>query len=369
MSSRQNNSGQNSKSRDFGYWYRKNVLITGVNGFIGGNLAKLLVANGANVFGLIRNAKHDTLLFHETLSEAITLVEGHLTDKDLLTRIISEEQIHAVFHLAAQVEVGVGIANPYLTFESNIRGTYSLLEAVRSCPQTVKSVIVASSDKAYGSYPRERMPYKEDYPLRPEYPYDVSKACADMIAQCYATKVYKLPVVVTRFCNIFGPGQLNFSALIPDSVRACLGYGTFVPRGNGQQVRDFIFVEDVVDLYLRMGEELSRNPEKVRGQVYNAGTNTPRSVREVLETVYALTGRAKAFAGILRMMKGRETVGELDCQYMDFEKVNHDFGWTPRHSFETGVARTIAWFKKYLKQKYEPLYHRNSSVSQRKRKR
>ena len=367
MSSRQNKGARNVKPRDTGYWFGKNVLITGINGFIGGNLAKLLLAKGANVFGLIRNAKHDTLFYYEGLHEQTTLIEGDLTDRDLLARIISEEQIQAVFHLAAQVEVGVALTNPYLTFETNIRGTYSLLEAIRQCPQTIESVIVASSDKAYGSYPQSKMPYKEDYPLRPQYPYDVSKACADTIAQCYANEVFKLPVVVTRFCNIFGPGQLNFSALIPDSIRACLGHGTFVPRGNGKQVRDFIFVEDVVDLYLRIGEELAKNPRKFRGQIYNAGTNSPKSVREVLETVYRLTGRTRAFKSILAMMKGRETVGELDCQYMDFEKVNRDFGWAPRHSFDEGVTATIEWFKGYLKHKYEPRDHRNSPVSQRKR--
>ena len=341
------------KKTENNHWFGKNVLITGVNGFIGGNLAKALINRGANVYGLIRNAKHDTLLYFEKLNEKITLIEGDLTDKDLFARIISEEQIHSVFHLAAQVEVGVGLANPYLTFETNIRGTYSLLEAIRQCPQTIESVIVASTDKSYGSYPKEKMPYKEDYPLLPKYPYDVSKACADMITQCYATDVYKLPIVTTRFCNIYGPGQLNFSAVFPDSIRACLGYGTFVQRGNGQQIRDFIFVEDVVDLYLRMGEDLAKNPAKFRGNIYNAGTNTPKSVREVLETVYRLTNQEKAFATILEMMRGKETVGEIDCQYMDFEKVNQHFGWSPQHSFEEGVVKTIEWFKGYLKYKYE----------------
>jgi len=222
------------------FWFGKNVFITGINGFIGGNLAKGLLQNGANVFGLVRNAARDTLLYYEKLDAQITLIEGEITDKDLLTRAISEEQIHVVFHLAAQVEVGVGLANPYLTFETNTRGTYCLMEAIRACPQTVKAVVVASTDKAYGAYPPERMPYKEDYPLLPKYPYDVSKACADMIARAYTSEIYRLPVVVTRFCNIFGPGQLNFSALIPDAVRACLGYGKFVPRGSGQQIRDFI---------------------------------------------------------------------------------------------------------------------------------
>ena len=350
-----------------GYWLGKNVFITGINGFIGGNLAKLLVEKGANVFGLIRNARHDTLLAYERLDQKITLIDGDITDKDLLARIISEEQIQAVFHLAAQVEVGVGLANPYLTFETNVKGTYCLLEAVRQCPQSVTSVIVASSDKAYGSYPQSSMPYQEDYPLHPKYPYDVSKACADIIAQSYTSEVYRLPVVVTRFCNIFGPGQLNFSALIPDSIRACLGYGTFVPRGNGQQIRDFIFVEDVVDLYLRIAESLAKNPAGISGQIYNAGTNTPRSVREILETVYRLSGRAKAFKSVLAMMKDKATVGEIDCQYMDFAKVNRDFSWSPRHPFEAGVRATIEWFKGYLKYRYEPRNHRNSPVLQRKR--
>ncbi len=335
------------------FWFGKNVLITGINGFIGGNLAKALLENGASVFGLVRNAARDTFLYYEKLDDKITLIKGDITEKDLLTRIISEEQINAVFHLAAQVEVGVGLANPYLTFETNTRGTWCLMEAIRACPQTIEAVVVASTDKAYGAYPAERMPYKEDYPLLPQYPYDVSKACADMIARTYANEIYRLPVVVTRFCNIFGPGQLNFSALIPDSTRACLGYGKFVPRGSGQQIRDFIFVGDVADLYLRIGEHLARNAAALRGRVYNAGTNQPRAVRDVLETVYRLSERKQDFAAVLEMMKGRETVGEIECQYMDFELVNRDFGWAPQHSFDDGVTRTIEWFKGYLAHKHD----------------
>ena len=257
-----------------------------------------------------------------------------------------------VFHLAAQVEIGVGLTNPYLTFESNTRGTYTLMEAIRLCPQSVQAVVVASTDKSYGSYPAEQMPYKEDYPLIPRYPYDVSKACADMIARAYSSEVYQLPVVVTRFSNIFGPGQLNFSALIPDSVRACLGYGTFVPRGSGQQIRDFIFVGDVVDLYRRIGEQLASAPAAYRGKIYNAGTNQPRSVRDVLGVIYQQTGRIAEYENVLQMMQGRETVGEIECQYMDYELVHRDFGWAPNCSFERGVATTIAWFKEYFKNHY-----------------
>lgn len=340
-------------SQNNSYWFGKNVLITGVNGFIGGNLTKSLVSKGANVFGLIRNAKYDTLLFCEKLNEKITLIQGDLTDKDLFSRVISEEQINSVFHLAAQVEVGVGLANPYLTFESNIKGTYSLLEAIRQNPQTIESVVVASTDKSYGSYPKDKMPYKENYPLLPRYPYDVSKACADMISQSYATEIYNLPIVVTRFCNIYGPGQLNFSAIFPDSIRACLGYGTFIPRGNGQQQRDFIYIEDVIDLYLQIGEQLACDPSRFRGNIYNAGTNQPTFIRDALEAVYRLTGNEDAFKAILEMMNGKKTTGEIECQYMGFDKVEKHFGWRPKHTFDQGLSKTIQWFEWYLKQKYE----------------
>ena len=335
------------------YWFNKNVLITGINGFIGGSLAKKLIENGANVFGILRNNNQDTFLYYEKINKQVVLINGDILDTYFIARIIAEEQINNIFHLAAQVEVGVGLANPYLTFENNIKGTYSLLEAIRQNSQSIESVVIASTDKSYGSYPKDKMPYKEDYPLRPIYPYDVSKACADMIAQSYASEVYELPIVVTRFCNIFGPGQLNFSAVFPDSIRACLGYGEFVPRGNGQQIRDFIFIDDVVDLYLRIGEKLALSPKKFRGEVYNAGTNAPISVRKVLETVYQLTNKEVEFDMVLEVMKTKETFGEIDCQYMDYEKVNKHFGWSPSHTFHEGVVKTIDWFQGYLKNKHE----------------
>lgn len=335
------------------YWHNKNVLITGINGFIGGNLAKAMLNVGANVFGLIRNQSKDTFLFFEKLDEKVTLIEGDLVDKDLLSRIIAEEQINSVFHLAAQVEVGVGLDNPYLTFETNIRGTYSLLEAIRQNSRTIESVVIASTDKSYGSYPKDKMPYKEDYPLLPKYPYDTSKACADMISQVYATEVYKLPVVVTRFCNIYGPGQLNFSAIFPDAIRSALGYTKFIPRGNGSQIRDFIFSEDVVDLYLKIGELLSKEPEKLRGEIFNAGTNTATSVKEVIETIYDQVGNNSEKDRIILDMSGKKTTGEIDCQFMDFVKVNEYVGWKPKHTFEEGVLKTINWFKSYLVTKYE----------------
>ena len=330
------------------YWCGKSVLITGINGFIGGNLAEALTAAGANVFGLIRNRNSRSYLFHEGLDRRVTLVEGDLGDKELLTRVIGEEQIHTIFHLASQVEVGVAAAHPQLTFETNVRGTYQLLEAVRLASGGVRAVVVASSDKAYGSYPRRKMPYREDYPLIPRYPYDVSKACADMIAQSYASELYRLPILVTRFSNIYGPGQLNFSAVLPDAIRACLGYGKFVPRGDGTQIRDFLFVKDVVALYLAMAESLAHRPEKLRGKVFNAGTRQPLSIREVLAVVHRLTGRESDLPALYRGMKKRKTTGEIDCQFMDYATVRKEFGWTPKTRFAVGAEETIAWFRAYF---------------------
>ena len=208
---------------------------------------------------------------------------------------MSENNINVVYHLAAQVEVGVGLKNPYLTFETNIRGTYTLLEAMRIHGDLIESAIFASTDKAYGAYNADQMPYREDYPLIPKYPYDTSKACADMITQVYANEIFKMPIAITRFSNIYGPGQLNFSALVPDSIRSSLGFSTFIPRGDGSMIRDFLYVDDVVDLYLKIGESLSNNPDKVSGEVFNAGTNEPVSVRNVLESVYKLIGNENDF--------------------------------------------------------------------------
>ncbi|MFC1857948.1 NAD-dependent epimerase/dehydratase family protein [Thermodesulfobacteriota bacterium] len=329
------------------FWSGKKVFITGVNGFIGGNLAKYLVGMGAGVTGLMRNVDEDSFLFFEEVAPHAKLIHGDLVDKELLTRIIVEEQIQCVFHLAAQVEVGVAKMYPYLTWETNIRGSYSLLEAIREHKENIEAVIIASSDKAYGEYGQDAMPYREDYPLIPVYPYDVSKACADMIARSYASTLYKLPIVVTRFCNIYGPGQLNFSALIPDSVRCALGYGEFIPRSDGTQVRDYIYVGDVTQLYALIAENLSGN-QSLAGEVFNAGTSKPRSVREVVEKVFKIAGEMEKYANIEKMWADKKTVGEIDCQYMDYGKVHRIFGWQPTTAFEDGLKTTVAWFRRYL---------------------
>lgn len=330
-----------------GFWSGKRTFVSGINGFIGSNLAKALIEKGAHVTGLLRNHDRNTLLFYENIADHCTLISGDICDKELMSRIVSEQRISVVFHLAAQVEIGVGLSNPYLTWETNVRGTYSLMEAVRLNAQNVNAVVVASTDKSYGSYSRDQMPYQEEYPLRPRYPYDTSKACADMIARSYANEVYRLPVVVTRFSNIFGPGQMNFSAVIPDAITSALKYSTFIPRGDGQQIRDFIFVDDVVELYLEMACQLSRHPERYGGEVFNAGANAPRTIRDVVQQIYTLCDNRSDLKAVLALMEGRKTTGEIDCQFMDFKKVNRCFCWSPRHSFQDGLGRTITWFRHY----------------------
>lgn len=331
------------------FWQGKRVLVTGVNGFIGGNLVEALLNVGASVHGLVRNQNQDSYLYFEGLNKRINLIQGDLTDLNLLKRVIAEEQIQVVFHLAAQVEVGLARENPYATWETNIRGTYCLLEAIRENGQYIESIVVASTDKSYGSYPPEKMPYKEDYPLVPEFPYDVSKACGDMIARSYATDLFSLPVIVTRFCNIYGPGQLNFSAVVPDAVRSALGYSKFIPRSDGTHTRDFIYMGDVADLYLNISEHLSKYKE-IAGEVFNAGTNHPQQVRDVIQAVYTALDNMDDYKVVENQFSGKKTQGEIDCQFMDYEKVNQFFDWSPQTSFESGIRKTIDWYKKYLQE-------------------
>ena len=330
------------------YWNNRNVLITGINGFIGGNLAKACYDNGANVAGIVRNLKKQTFLFHEGVADKINLIHGDVTDRELIRSVIAEERIDCVFHLAAQVEVGVARAYPYLTWETNIKGTYALLEAIRESGEAIQAVVIASTDKAYGSYEQDKLPYREEYPLIPVYPYDVSKACADMIARTYASDLYSLPIIITRFCNIYGPGQLNFSALIPDVVRAALGFGEFIPRGNGLNIRDYIFVDDVVNLYMLFAEQISQN-NKLRGEIFNAGTHQPKQVKDIVRKIYEIMNRENEYRQMEGMWENRQATGEIDFQYMGYEKLNRFFDWKPSVEFDAGLRQTIAWYGNYFK--------------------
>lgn len=325
----------------------KNILITGINGFIGGNLCKTLISKGANIIGLVRTYNKTSFLFFEKLDKKIKIVEGEIANMHLMQGILSENDIQFVFHLAAQVEVGVAINNPFLTYETNVRGTYTLLEACRLYGKNLEAIVVASSDKSYGAYPNNYMPYKEEYPLNPKFPYDTSKACADLIAKSYSQSYKNLPIIITRFSNIFGPGQLNFSAIIPDIIRSALGYSQFTPRGNGESIRDFIFVEDVCELYQVIAIRLSEN-KNFNGEIFNAGTNKPISIKDLIRRIFSMIGEEKDLKKIFEKMKNKKSFGEIDCQYMDYVKVNKFFNWRPNTNLQSGLEITVKWYQDYL---------------------
>tara|TARA_Y100000590_G_scaffold346139_1_gene396257 strand:- start:19460 stop:20491 length:1032 start_codon:yes stop_codon:yes gene_type:complete len=332
------------------FWSNKNVFITGINGFVGGNLAEELVKRGANVFGLIRNINSNTYLFYMKIDSKIEIINGSLTNKELLKGVFIENKIDICFHLAAQVEVGVAAEYPYLTWESNIRGTYSLLEAIRESNANLSAIVVASSDKAYGEYPVDKLPYKEDYPLIPKYPYDTSKACSDLIAQSYASDLFDMPLIITRFANIYGPGQLNFSALIPDVIKCALKKDVFKPRSDGKSKRDFLYVKDVAELYCIIAENLVKNKSQLKGEIFNAGTNEEKSVREVVESVYKILNNEKELNKIIDRFNNVPSTpeGEISVQSMDYNKVKSYFGWEPRTNFQDGLNKTIEWYNTFL---------------------
>ena len=330
-----------------GFWKNKKILITGINGFVGSNLAKQLLLNGAKVHGITLKKKKNSLLNFEKIHKQCKLYEGDISNNKFVNEVLNKDKFEILFHLAAQVEVGVANKNPFETWESNIRGTYNLLNNV-SKKKNIKSVIIASSDKSYGSYPKKLLPYKETYHSKAIFPYDVSKACADMISQTYASDLYKLPIITTRFSNIYGPGQLHFSALIPDLARSLINDIDFIPRGNGCDIRDYVYINDIVDLYLLLAKNLYKKP-KLRGEIFNAGTNQPLRVKEIVKKFYFHKKEFKKFSKITKLMSKKKTRGEIPYQFMDYSKLNKFFGWKPKYKFDDTIDEVLNWYYKYLK--------------------
>ncbi len=331
------------------FWKNKNILITGIAGFVGSNLAKNLVTNGANVIGLTKSKKVDSLLFIENIDKKIDLIFGNITDKELIKSIFTKFNIEICFHLAAQAEVGSANQYPYLTWETNVRGTYTLLDVVREHRKQVKSIVVASSDKAYGKYPISLLPYKESYKLNPEFPYDTSKACADMIAYSYSTRLFKLPILITRFSNIYGPGQLNCSTLITDAIRSCLLNKKLTMRSNGLAIRDFVYIDDIIDLYKILSKSLYSNPKKFTGQIFNAGTNSKHQVKDILRKIFVYGKKIKEFKKLEKKMHKNKTTGEIAVQFMDYKKLNLYFGWKPKYTFTKTLPKLFKWYRSYFK--------------------
>ncbi|MBS0603532.1 MAG: GDP-mannose 4,6-dehydratase [Verrucomicrobia bacterium] len=322
------------------FWINKNVFVTGATGFLGYWLTKALVQEKANVVTLVRDHDPQSALFRSKLHRKTRVVQGALEDYASLERAINEHEIDTVFHLGAQTIVGTALRNPLPTFESNIRGTYNLLEACRQHKGLVKRIVVASSDKAYGS--STVLPYTEEMPLRGQHPYDVSKSCTDLLSYTYY-QTYGLPVVVARCGNLFGGGDLNWSRLIPGTIKNFHLKTAPVIRSDGTYTRDYLYVEDAVYAYLMLA--FNAHKENICGQAFNFGPNSPYSVLDIVIALQRLMNCSDLPPKILN--EARE---EIRDQSLDSQKAKQALGWQPLFNLEDGLQRTVQWYGNYFQE-------------------
>jgi CDP-glucose 4,6-dehydratase len=292
------------------------------------------------VVALRRDVDPDSRFRFEGIEERCTLALADLTDHGGLVRVLNEYEVEEVFHLAAQAVVTTANRSPLGSWEANVRGTYTLLEACRTLG-TVRRVVVASSDKAYGAH--DQLPYREDFALRPRHPYDVSKACADLIARSYAQS-YGLRLAVTRLANVYGPGDLNWSRIVPDTARALVRGERPIVRSDGTSERDYLYVEDAVDAYIAVAGSLDR-PE-LSGRAWNAGWGRPVSVLEMVQTLISVSGRT-----VEPDIRGEGAPpGEIERQYLDATAIREELGWEPKWDLERGLRASWEWYREHLAQ-------------------
>jgi CDP-glucose 4,6-dehydratase len=320
------------------FWSGRRVFVTGATGIVGGWLVKELLAVGAHVVALVRDPDPQAEFYRSGDYRRAAIVQGRLEDFWTLERAINEHEIEVVFHLAAQPIVGVAHRAPLQTFEANIRGTYNLLEACRQHAVLVRRVVIASSDKAYGTQPA--LPYTEEMPLQGRFPYEVSKSCTDLIAQCYFA-TYDLPVAIARCGNIYGGGDLNWSRIVPETIRACLRGERPVIRSDGTFLRDYIYVKDVSRAYLRLAERLE--DPAVRGEAFNFSPEQAVSVLDLVGRIQRLMRCDHLTPDIRNTARG-----EIHSQYLDAAKARRVLGWEPTYTLDAGLAETIAWYADYL---------------------
>jgi CDP-glucose 4,6-dehydratase len=314
------------------------VLVTGAYGLLGSWLVEALLGGGARVVAVKRDEPALSALELRGLDTRVDVVHGDICDHQFVARAINEYEVDAVFHLAAQTLVGTANHAPSSTFETNIRGTWLVLEACRM--HGVQRVMVASSDKAYGRHPE--LPYTESMALNATYPYDASKAAADILARSY-WHTFGLPVAVTRFANLYGGGDTNRSRLIPEAVCAALAGRAPIVRSDGSPERDFLYVEDAIRAYLAIFEALGDPAGGARGEAFNAGGGKPHRVGDVVARICQLTG-----SEVVPDIRGTGTpAGEIDRQYVDATKLAELTGWEPKVGLDEGLARTIEWYREH----------------------
>jgi len=319
------------------FWQDRPTFVTGGTGLVGSWLVKRLVEFNADVVCLIRDWVPQSELINSGVIKRVKVVRGDVRDRDLLERILGEYEVDTVIHLAAQTIVTIANRNPISTFETNIAGTWNLLETCRRSP-IVKQIVVASSDKAYGD--QEKLPYNENTPLQGQHPYDVSKSAADLIAYTYA-KSFDLPVAITRCGNFYGGGDLNWNRIIPGTIRSILRKQRPIIRSDGEYIRDYFYVEDGAAAYMFLTEQLSVRPE-LRGQAFNFSNEIQVSVKGIVDR-------------ILRVMKSdlipdirNEVSNEIRHQYLSAEKARRLLGWHPIYTLNQGLAKTIEWYQDFL---------------------
>jgi len=324
----------NSRNR---FWLDRPTLVTGATGLIGGWLVRRLVEQGSDVVCLVRDWVPQSELARNGLLETVKVVRGDVRDQSLLERTLGEYEIDTVLHLAAQTIVGIANRNPVSTLETNIAGTWALLEACRRSP-LIKQIVVASSDKAYGDH--DKLPYSESSPLQGRHPYDVSKSCADLIAQSYAT-TYDLPVAITRCGNFYGGGDLNWNRLVPGTIRSVIRGERPVIRSDGQYVRDYFYAEDGAAANMILAEALATHPE-LRGQAFNFSNETQVTVLELVDRLLALMDST------LEPDIRNEATNEIRHQYLDATRAREALQWKPEFTLDEGLRRTIDWYKAFL---------------------
>jgi CDP-glucose 4,6-dehydratase len=322
-------------------WSESRALVTGATGIVGSWLVKSLLEKGAFVATLIRDWNPQSELIRSGDVKRTTVVSGELENYQALERAISENEIDTVFHLGAQPLVGIALRSPMPTFEANIRGSYHVLEACRIHKNLVKRIVVASSDKAYGDV--DILPYTEEMPPLGRFPYDVSKSCTDLLARSYS-RTYDLPVTIARCGNIYGGGDLNWSRIVPGTIRSLLKQESPIIRSDGKFTRDYIFVLDVVQAYLLLA--LHSQEGEVRGEAFNFSGERPWTVLEICQSIRKLMGCDHVAPIILNQANA-----EIRDQYLDSSKAKRILKWAPLYSLEKGLAETISWYKVFLEEK------------------
>lgn len=322
------------------FWQDRRVFITGASGLVGSWLVEALIKVKAEIVVLVRDWVPHSRFLSNNLSNNTTVIRGDLSDTKFIERVLAEYEIQSVFHLAAQTIVPIANKNPLSTFESNIAGTWNLLEASRLI-KSIDSIVVASSDKAYGDVPQ--LPYDETMPLRAIYPYDVSKACADMISVSYA-KTFNLPVAITRCGNFFGGGDLNWNRIIPGTIRSVYRNQPPLIRSDGSLIRDYIYVEDAVSAYMLLSEKLSQNPE-LTGEAFNFSNESRSTVLELTQLILNLLNSK------LTPIIQNKINGEIKAQSLDSTKAKNILDWQPNHGLTTGLKKTIDWYLSFFKEK------------------